>query len=403
MAVVKPPPKAKPDPNSRNTTGPTPGAAGVNPLAKPRGSESGTQSPAGGEASEFIERKVANMPRMAAFTATPMFKEFIEKVCPRIHLARTSRAILDAFASPDVTAEKVAQCIRGNPYFEYQFLQIVQNLTKREELPKLEGAIVMLGMQNARNTLLGLQLHRSVRGLHPEWDKDGKLKMQPKDLVQFAVKTELHLDLIKDPYADIGYAAGLLFDVLLALSNEIAVGDKKKTAAYIGSLFEHGLRAAKIANLLSQRLPDFSFRKYAFAAGLLHDCGKAVLAMLHPQYLTFTEECQKREIPRGLRLLAEQSTFGMSHALLSGICCHYFSVFRQINKALIYHHDPYLLRPQRNLYQLASVVCLATNAANHIKRVEKADDPVLALWRSPEVRDFKIDNRDLMAAVAKAF
>jgi hypothetical protein len=68
---------------------------------------------------------------------------------------------------------------------------------------------------------------------------------------------------------------------------------------------------------------------------------------------------------------------------------------------VLYHHDPYLLKARnRNLYQLCAMVSLAANIASHFK-VVKADDPIVSLWKGPEMQDFRVDNRLLVDAVAR--
>lgn len=335
----------------------------------------------------------------------PIFARFIEKIVPKIQLRDTTRAILDAFSNIDVKAERVAQIIQANPYYEYLFFRVIQSLSKRENVDRLESAIVLLGMQNSRNLLVALQALRMVRGGHPEWTKEGKLKVQPNDVLRYALRTEEALAGNKDSYADTAYAAGLIFDILTLVADQVSTlppPEKKKLFAYIDGVYLHGLRSAQLAAEIAKNMPELGFRKYVFSACLIHDIGKIVLAILEPSYLAFLEECGKKGLARNVRLFAETRRFGVNHALIGALCCEYFRTFHSIGKVIQYHHEPFLLRGGKSgLGQLASVVSLATNMASNFKKVDKADDPVLALWKGPELQTFPIDARSMIQIASR--
>ncbi len=373
-------------------------AAGAGALAQAKAEAAAKAAPA----EVRLEDKVLAIPALKGANEPQIFREFCQKLAPRLVLERTSRTLLQEFASIDVTAERVAAVIRSNPYYEDQFYRIIEAMGKRESTPSLEGAVVMLGMQNSRNLIIALQLIRMVRGTHPEWGKDGRLKVAPNEVVRYALRAEEAVNAAKNEYADVAFGAGLIFDLLTLIADQ-EVEEKKKVIAYIEALFNHGLRTAQIGESIVKSMPDFAYRKYLYSACLTHDMGKAALAILNPRYLEFVELCGKKELPRAVRLVAEEKRFGMNHAMAGGMMCHYFHILRPIKRAIYYHHDPYLLRfRNRNLYQLTALVCLATNVANNYKKTEKTDDPILALWKGPDLQDFGIDNRTLITAVGRA-
>jgi HD-like signal output (HDOD) protein len=416
MAVNKPPPKTGGggSPTSAapavkklpNDPGIVVGPGGTN-LSK-SGAKSAPAEPMPGkkpklEPTEKIEEGVLALLSKTLGEAAPpqLFEDFGEKILPRLSRLETSHEILKAFSNIDVTADKVAQSLRGNPYYEHLFLRVIASMSKREEKPSLDGAVVMLGMQNSRNLILALQMSRAVRGGHPEWDQSGKLKLVPKDVLKYALRTEELLVAAKAQYADTGYAAGLVFDFLTQLSGAISE-DPKKANAYIEQVYTHSLRAAQIGAELALHLPEFSFSKYAFSACLLHDVGKIAMAILAPDYLKFVEDVDKKKPPRALRNFAEQTRFGMTHAILGQELCHAFRIFRPIERAVLFHHEPYLLKDSnRGLYQLASLIALATSMASNPKRIDQADDPIVQEWKGPELQDFKVDPKSIVAASAK--
>ena len=238
-----------------------------------------------------------------------------------------------------------------------------------------------------------------VYGTHAEFGKDGKLRISPSDVLHYALRTEETLAGNKEGYTESAFAAGMVFDVLALIAGQLAE-DKKKIRIYIDQAYAHGLRTAQIGASLVKDIPDFGHRKSVFAACMLHDVGKIALAILDPSYFSFLEECIKKDLPRAVREFAERKRFGVSHTVLGGLICHNFKVFRTIEKAVLYHHDPYMLRNRgRNLYELASMICLATNVANHFKKVDKEDDPAVANWKGPELEGFRVDTKRVIAAI----
>lgn len=380
-------------PTTRVTLSKGKGKAGGGLLAQIKASK--------GAVIDKIEEKVLAIPEFKDIQAPQIFRDFVEKVTPKISLRKTSYGILSAFSNIDVTAEKVGNCLKSNAYYSQQFFKTIESMGKREQVPSTEGAVVLLGMQNSRNLILAFQALRSVTNSHPEWSKEGKLKVAPSDIVKYALKTEEILMGNKSGYADTAYAAGFMFDVLSLLANAV-VEDKKKINAYIDTVYTHGLVAAKIGMELSKNVPEFSFTKFAFSACLVHDIGKIIMAILDINYISFQEEMVKKGLPRGLRNYAEGKQFGITHAWLSSLACHYFKIFRPIEKAIFYHHDPYFLKSNKNLYQTSALIALATNMANNLKKVDKSDDPIVAEWKSLELKDFRIDFRAIANAAARA-
>lgn len=353
-----------------------------------------------GRLPEKIEERVFLIPGMKDAEPPAIFATFIEEIAPKLGIAATSRSILKEFSNIDVNAEKLSQCIKANPYYEFQFLRVIESLSKREELPGIESAVVLLGMQNSRDLIIALQCLRAVNGGHPEWGSDGKLKVVPKDILKYALKTEEALAGNKEGFADTAFAAGLVFDMLLLLAREMA--EDKKVAAYVDTVYNHGLRSAKVAMEMARFVPDFTYKKFAFSAALLHDVGKIALAILAPDYLSFLEECAKKNYGRAMRMAAERKRFGIDHAALGGLCCYSFPIFRVLERAVLFHHEPFLLKSNRKLFLLSNVVSISTNVANYFKKIDKADDPILSVWLGGEHKGFKFGARELMMVVNKA-
>lgn len=346
-----------------------------------------------------LTEQIFALPGMKEFTKSvslpPIYAQFLETLAPKLALGPTGWKILEAFVNIDVTAEKMGNALQANPYLEYQFYEVIASRSKREHaIERMESAVILLGMQNSRDLILALQLIRSIRGGHLEWTREGKLQTQPKDILKYALKVEEYIQTTKGEYSDTGYAAGMLFDAL-AMIADVMIEDKKEkrdVQAMIEKVFNHGLASAKAGTSLIRRMKEFNFRKLAFAACLIHDVGKIALAILDRSYLKFTEECTKQSLPRALRHFAEQETFGTDHAILGAEICQLFKVFKQLEPAIRFHHEPFLLKSHsKSIFQLGSLVALSSNIANQPKKVEKLDDPMFAVWKGLELKDFKID------------
>jgi HD-like signal output (HDOD) protein len=220
-------------------------------------------------------------------------------------------------------------------------------------------------------------------------------------VLKYALKTEELLAGNKDAHPDMAYVAGLLFDILVLLAQELA-SDKKKAVAYIDHVYTHGVRTAQIGVELAKSLPDFAYSRYVFSSCLVHDVGKCLLAILSPEYLPYIDEAGKRNLPRAVRHFAEAQRFGIHHAMLGSLVCNAYQMLRPVERAILFHHEPFHLKSgNKNLFQLCSLICLATNMANYYKRVEKSDDPVLGYWRGPELKDFRIDTQSILATVQR--
>ncbi|MGK5089961.1 HDOD domain-containing protein [Bdellovibrionota bacterium FG-2] len=352
------------------------------------------------KAGRLVEDLVLAVPAFKALEVPQPLQDFYWKLVPRISLDETSWRLLDAFSAPDVNAERVAEIIKGNPYYESFVAQAIKALGAKEA-PSLEAGVVLMGMQNTRALVVGLQLFRTIKGQHPPVGKDGKVGFSPKDFLKYAVKTDDALTARKSHEGDIAFAAGVIFDMLMMIANEYSE-DKAKIVGLIEQVWGHGFRTAQIAIELAQDLPDFGYRRFLIPACMLHDVGKVLMAFLVPGYMGFVEDCQKSGVTRSVRVFAETTRFGLNHITLGGLAFQCFKMFRPVRKAILFHHEPFILKSRnKDLYQLANLVCLGTNIANHFKKTENIDDPIIAHWKGLELSGLDYDKAAMMAAVSR--
>src|SRR5687768_10574019 len=132
MANEKPPAGAKNPTSSRVTL--STGRPKAPPVQRAVNPEKAAHA-----ATEKIEDRALALFRDKLIPESMVFTNFVEKIAPKLTLPRTSRRILKAFQNPDVKAERVANCLKGNPYYEHQFYKAIQAKSGREELPSLEA------------------------------------------------------------------------------------------------------------------------------------------------------------------------------------------------------------------------------------------------------------------------
>lgn len=318
----------------------------------------------------------------------PVISSLGRELFPLVTLPSACAAVIEAFSHPDVTADRVAQVVSRNPALEEQFLRCVQSVSKRPERASLEGAVVLLGMQNSRNLLVALQVHRLVQGKPPQFSDSGKVDVEPKNILKSAMKFEESLGAKdKSGALETAFSAGLIFDVLRQIA--LLRGFEKTIVPMIDQGYSHGLRTAIVARALADVVGDFPLKKIAFSAALIHDVGKLMLLIQHPEYVEFTENCGKIELPRDLRSYAEMKRFGTTHAEVGARLVGRWPTLAPAALAVLFHHRAQMLKPvSKKDFQLAAVVHLATKIATKYKQPDGPEDPMIAAWMEPELRGF---------------
>ncbi|MGE0616151.1 MAG: HDOD domain-containing protein [Bacteriovoracia bacterium] len=347
-----------------------------------------------------IESELLQLPWLQGVEFVPLTQKFFADIAPKLRLPRTSHQILHAFARPDVSADDIAQALRENPYYEFQFLKMIDSLSKREDQPSVEAAVPLLGMTNSRNLILAMQLLRTVQGVHPPWDDNGKLQMAPKDTIQLTLKLEESLGQKKEVHAETTYGAALIYDYLAQISG--VIGADAKAPEVIKEFFSASLRVANVSRGLGDVLPDITYKKYLFGTCLAAGVGQAIFALLDPAYPAFVEEFKEKGGPPQLRSHLEQKKYKVSHPLFAALACHHFGVLKPVAAAILFQDVPYYLKERnKNAYQLACAVNLCLNVAANFKKPTGLQDVLLGLWKSPETVGIQVDSAKLTAAVEK--
>lgn len=329
-----------------------------------------------------------------------LFHDFHFKVAMSLRLPDTSRKVLEEFVDIDVNAEAVAKIVQRNQYFEHMLLHEIRSLGLKENTPKLTAAVALLGMQRVRDFVCALQILRMVGRRHPEVDKDGKLNFKASDYLKHATRTEEFVTNHRLQYGDTAYAAGMMFDVMTAVGQELFQAPKTYFE-YVGEVYKHGMRTARIGVEIAKSFKSFSYTKFVFAACLVHDIGKLAMELLL-DYSNFRADLGKKPVSREVRHFAEAARYGLTHDYFSSQMAYFFGVFRTVEKAILFHHEPYLLKSSnKELFTFASLIALASNMANNVRVPKDANDPIYKAWFTPELGDFKVDPKLLQTIMSK--
>ena len=98
----------------------------------------------------------------------------------------------------------------------------------------------------------------------------------------------------------------------------------------------HSASAAILSDLLAQRL-EVEYPEGAFAAGLLHDVGRLILALALPEHHARIEMLHATGRPR---LDCEMEVLGFTHPVLSADALACWNLPAQIRVAVLDHHTP---------------------------------------------------------------
>ena len=144
------------------------------------------------------------------------------------------------------------------------------------------------------------------------------------------------------------------------------------------ALWRHGFLTAKIASGLNQEL-NLGFQGEEFTAGLIHDIGRILMAVLDPADFTKSDklDCNEGGEAKQQELLQrEQDLFGTTHCSLGGWFVEYSGLPQSLADAVRFHHtysDEMTDRP------LVALTAVADHMANHMQMTKSTGgyDPEL--------------------------
>jgi hypothetical protein len=338
------------------------------------------------------ESRVKGLPQSGQTSS--LWTDYLQRIAPKLPYSGTAEEILQGFVNIDMTAEKFGQILRSNRYYEGQLGRLLDGMAKREVTPSLEASVVLIGIANARNFVLSILLQRSVQGIHPDWTAEGKLKVQPSEILKASLKVEELLVEKKDPYSDLGFAAGLVWDTLAyAVQQDFPPDIRKKAQAWIDSQWEPAVQTGLLAQELVRGVGECSLSKYAFVSAILLPLGKSVAAYLDPKFLPFQDLLVKKNVPSGLRAQLEQRAFGMDFCTFSAAIAENYPWFRPSLNALALYSSPWIAEKAdpKGAWPLIGALRLASAMLADPVAIEKPDDPRIQLWKGGLLKNLKVD------------
>ena len=299
--------------------------------------------------------------------APRLFVDFLEKLAPKLTLLPAVLTTLQLFENHDVRLAKISEAFEAHPGNSAAFIKFIRLNRVLEEVDSrsLEQTIPRYGLDSARDLVLCIALHETIQKKPFPWNaQTSRPDIEPRSMIPFALDCAASLG-EGNRYAHQVFAAGLVFDSL-RLYAEANLGEQKKPVIdYITRVFRHGKSTAQVFLALSKQMKTLELAEFALATAVLHDVGKAVMAVLSPDYVGFVTQLEREKITRSLKVYAEEKRYGVSHSLFGYLACGTYPMFRPIARAVMYHHDPYVLDATREapLRDLANTVSLATNIA----------------------------------------
>jgi len=131
-------------------------------------------------------------------------------------------------------------------------------------------------------------------------------------------------------------------------------------------LTQHSLLVARIARKL---LPDGEDSKDAFAAAVLHDVGKLILASNLPEVITQSVEFSRSE---GVPLHeAERELYGFGHSEVGAYLLGRWGLPYPVIEAVAYHHTPWQVSQSR--FDLLSAVHVANALVGELQHAAEPD------------------------------
>lgn len=264
--------------------------------------------------------------------------------------------------------------------------------------------VSLLGKQAVRNVALSVMINKLL-GTLPKKQTD-RIAIMPRDQAKIAITLE---DLCTEkniPYVEIAFEAGFHFDILTAIMTKAKA--PKDAIASIATSYEDGLKVAKIAFELGQKMGAFKYSKYVFAASVLTQIGKPLMYLSFPKELgpsswaEFNKNLDKYKLRKiQYQFLMESKIFPFQHSEIGALFVLAVGLLPDLEKAIYFYEQPELLKSvDTDSYKLALLLAISVSIALTDTPAGSTVAPVnpalIAL-----AKDIKLKESDLGAAMKK--
>jgi putative nucleotidyltransferase with HDIG domain len=215
--------------------------------------------------------------------STSELKHKVEKIQKLPTLSEVGLRIIQMASDPEISAAELSQVIQQDPSLAARLLKVANSpfYGMTRQVDSLQLALVILGLDEARNIALGLSLFEVIR------------------------KMDSHMSY-----------------------------DRRR-------FWFHCASCGAVARILARKV-DFKADGVDFLAGLLHDLGKIIIdEYFRAEFTLIYGETITKRVPM---LVAEREFLGNSHEKVGGWLVHKWRLPETLKDAITHHHD-FFLKP----------------------------------------------------------
>lgn len=373
--------------------------------------------------SGFLEDRVVQLPELARVPAPPsLFVRFVDELAPMLPLPSAISALIEPYTTEELRLQatlRTFESFREDSAAFIKFIRVLRNLDESEELT-IQRATQLYGLNQCRDLFTALSIIRSVHPKPAVWNhKLARPAFEAPATLRYALRAESRLG-EGSRYPHHVYSAAAIFDAFRLYAETRLGVQSQMVVDFIEQQYIHGERTAKVLIALSKKMKTLELVEYAIPAALLHDVGKAALAVLDPAYVTATGVWERNQLPRSLRVFAEERLCGITHPLMSYLVVRTCPSLHPMGKIVLHHHDSYVLNaPQdKPLQDLAATLSLSSNIARTLMALpvdaamesryndknkdslnQEVDEAVRKFWLRTELPSHELSSLDIYGAV----
>ncbi len=269
----------------------------------------------------------------------------------------------------------------------------------QEPLKTIAQAVSLLGRERSRNFTFSHLLNRIF---DPKADSNFRDIQTSLKTLKRSLEAETTARQMQIEKPEIAFVAGLIFDFFeLWILNE--PGLKQKYTNFIENLWRHSLRSAAIAGTLgNSRRVKITGTQTAFAAALLHDSGKALLALSapdsYPSVILDSKLLQKSSpTSDAYEVDLELESIGLAHPESASLLLWQLDPLRNLEALVEYHHE-FSFLPIRNaeLNTIEVLVAIADKFAFFLEHSSVLDLTTVTDIIKPHSKYFKLSPSDTL-------
>lgn len=281
-----------------------------------------------------------------------------------------------------------------------EYLKNAANNLTNSNIKHFDHALALLGLNNVKNCLLGLELSKM---LNPK-QKTLPLFKDAVDNTKHAIIAEESAKKVGSVYAEVAYTCGFIFDIFhkrflnLDLKN-LENPDLKTPDNVINEVFKNGILTGITAEAFAKNF-KVTYKKYIFAAGLLHNIGKLVLFAYSPKlYDSILSTTKTNNV---YFHQAESENIDLCHTSLGSLYLRQLKHLKFLEKFIDFHHGVSILKHSDiALYEMSSILYISSLIVKYNKSGKSIDEfPIEEV--EEELIFFNYTKEQLFEFIAKA-